>query len=223
MILLLVGVSLEVSVANGVPVIIKGEPRGAILAFLVATVWSFIHLEWMTELHAKVVVHDTDAKAEEPQERAVVNALRFKTKSNATKSCRSLATARLCMWSILALAIGLFLAGSLTELAQFSTFLSGETVGCVRSYNLYTMGTELVSAFFLQCNSAKPGTWTLYMAYILFCAVAPLFVSAVHVLVFVLNVKAKNLCRIASVVWTFASVEVMLLSLFVVQVRESVA
>lgn len=224
-ILLLVGVSLQIRVAD-VPVIIKGEPRGAIIAFLLATLWRFAHIEWITALHTRIIIlnHRNDGQEREPNEEnagTVVSAMRFQTTGSGTavKSCRSPVMARLIMSLLLAVAVGLFLAGSSTEVVRFTSVLGGESVGCVRSYNLYTLGAELVSDFSLEANSAKPGTWTLFIAYILLLAVAPLFVHAVHILVFVLNVKHKTLCRIADISWTFASVDVLLVSVFTVQVR----
>jgi hypothetical protein len=213
----MIGVTLQISVADGVPVIIKGEPRAAIIAFLVATLWEFVHIEWMTELHTKNLNHAHD---ETNDEKVVLSALRFRTEpGHAAAKCRSPVTLRLSMWLLLASAIGLFLAGSLVEVMRFTSVLAGESEGCVRSYNLYKLGTVLVSDFFLQDNR-DAGVWTLYMTYIMLVAVLPLFVHAVHV-VFVLNGKVENLYRIAGICWTFASVEVLMLAVFVVQVRET--
>jgi hypothetical protein len=201
---------------GGIPLVIKGEPRGSIISFLVATIWVCFHIEWMAELHTKNI--DVQNEGGEPKEQVVLNALRFRTASNSVKSCRSPAVTQCTMSFILAMAVGLFLAGSLTEVIRFtSTF--DEPTGCVQSYNLYQLGTSLVSEFSLHGNSVKPQVWILYMAYLLLAIVLPLLVHTVHAMVFILDVKARKLCRIVDVGWTFASAEVLVLSLFVVQVR----
>ena len=46
----MVGVLITANIAD-VPVIVTAEPRGAIVSFLVATLWECIHTEWMIHLH----------------------------------------------------------------------------------------------------------------------------------------------------------------------------
>jgi hypothetical protein len=219
----MVGVILEISISE-VPVIVKGEPRGAIIAFLVATLWEFVHIEWMTHYHYES--HKNQGAEEDRQvatnvedKGRLIDALRPRPLVHSATD----ATMRGSVWLLLPVSVGLFLAGSLMEVARFSSFLKGETEGCVRGYNLYTLGTAIVKDQSLHLNSATPGVWTLYIAYILFVVVLPLFVHSLHVLGLGLNVHTRELCRIADICSTFVSVEVLLLGIFVVQVSEMCA
>lgn len=216
-ILLLIGVSLHIGGADGPPLVIKGEPRGSIISFLVATICVNFQIEWITELHVKAFHVKTEGtECKDP----IAFALRFRTASKSLKSCRSPAMAKLTVGFFWALTLGLFLAGSLSEVITFTSFLGNSS--CVQSYNLYTLGTELVAASSLQGNSVKPQVWTLFMGYLLLAIVLPLVVHSVHGLVFVLDLKTEKLCRLANVGWTFASAEVLVLALLVLQVRFSI-
>lgn len=207
---------MQISSVNGLPLVIKGEPRGSIISFLVGTLWVCFQIEWITELHTRNI-HFNNEQAEF-QDARVLCALRFRTASNSVKSCRSPALAQLTIGFMLALTIALFLGGSLTEVIRFTSSLDNSSV-CIKSYNWYSLGTELVAAFLLQGNSVKPQEWTLYMTYIFLVIVFPLLVHTVHCLVLILDAKTSLLCRLADVGWTFASAEVLVIALLVLQVR----
>jgi len=38
-------------IAGDLPLIVRGEPGGAIIAFLIATLWEFVHIEVLTFFH----------------------------------------------------------------------------------------------------------------------------------------------------------------------------
>lgn len=215
---------LEITVAGGVPVIIKGEPRFAIIAFLLATLWEFVHIEWMTHCHHKNLSHAEEAEKNGVQQGDVLDSLRFRTSCcgsvHNSVACRGPGCLRAGMWLLLCLSIGLFLTGATFENIRFTSFLAGESEGCVRSYSLYTLGMELVSDFSLQSNGAKPYVWILFLAYMILLAVLPLFVHMVQVLVCILSVNEKKLCQAADMCWTFASVDVFLVGLYLVQVSK---
>lgn len=200
-ILLMIGLILELSIAGSTPVVIKGEPRGAIIAFLVATVWEFVHLEWMVSYHDKCNLKQG--------ERGVMR----------TEETCNPVVSRTTLYLLLATSFSLFAIGSNLRLLQFTTILAGETIGCTRSYTLCTLGGALVSDFFLYRNDAKPGVWTLCVGYILFALAAPLSTNLLQATVTILNLKSPFLCRVLDICWTFASVEVLLVGIFIVQVR----
>ena len=197
-ILLMIGLLLELNIAGGIPLIIKGEPRGAITAFLVATIWEFLHMEWMAYYHDKYSLEKGEGEME-------------------PRSSPPLGRTGMCL--LLATAIVLFITGSTVEVLRFTTILAGETNGCPKSYSLYTLGAALVSDFFLYENDATLGVWTLCIGFFLLVVIMPLVVHLVQFMVLAFTWKPIFLCKFADSCWTFASVEVLLLAIFIVQVR----
>lgn len=153
---------------------------------------------------------------------AIVMHLRFQD-SDDSKSyleCKSQLCLQVFVIMLLLTVVTTYIAGCILELVRFTTFVGDDTVGCIKSYNLYTIATELVSDFFSYGNSAKFGAWILCISYILFIGVCPIFVHLVHIMVFAFQMKCtKSICRAADMSWSFASVEIMLLALIIVQVR----
>jgi len=207
--MLMIGVQLEINVADGVPLVIKAEPRPAIIAFLVATVWEFIQIEWMVGLHDKQTT-EQDRKDK---------VLRLVPKWYRTGVQTGSVAVRLSMVLLFATAVGLFLSGSLLESIRFTSVLGGESAGCVREYNVYGIGMALLSDFFLLANTAKPGVWTLAISYILFIVIFPLYGHLIHGLCFLFNFRSRALSTIADQSWTFASVEILVLAIFTVEYK----
>lgn len=206
--MLMVGVLLEINVADGVPVVIKAEPRPAIIAFLIATVWEFVQIEWMVSLHEELW---DERDRRDKMVRTVPTWYRNGVQTNSL-------TVRALMWLLWAVATGLYLSGSILQAVRFTSVLGGETGGCDRTYNLYEIGTTMVSDFFLLANDAVPGVWTMTISYMLFLAVFPLYCHMVHMLSFLFNIRQRQMCIIADQCWTFASVEVLVLAIFTVEV-----
>lgn len=219
----MIGVSVFAEIGRGLTIVIKGEPRFGILAFLIATLWEFVHIEWMTYYHEKVEEEEQPVEEEEEgitKGEGILQATRFRTdwrSDEGALACAKPSILQVGVILLLFLAVNLFVAGSVTELVSFTSLLSGEE-GCVTSYNLYTLGMALVSDFFLYENSSTAGVWTLCITYLLSVAVVPLFVHLVHALVLVLDIKSKMLCKIADISWTFACTEVLAIAVFTVQV-----
>eukprot|EP00594_Rhizosolenia_setigera_P006029 CAMPEP_0178949476 /NCGR_PEP_ID=MMETSP0789-20121207/6072_1 /TAXON_ID=3005 /ORGANISM="Rhizosolenia setigera, Strain CCMP 1694" /LENGTH=419 /DNA_ID=CAMNT_0020630003 /DNA_START=182 /DNA_END=1438 /DNA_ORIENTATION=+ len=63
-IMIMVGTLLRISI-GGVEVLTRAEPRGAILAFLVATLWEFIQIEWTIHKHEKLMTYEDEAQTED--------------------------------------------------------------------------------------------------------------------------------------------------------------
>lgn len=219
--ILIVGVLLELSVSSGVPVIARGEPRPAIIAFLIATLWEFVHIEWMTHYHHREIHRNATFLEEAPNtddaRQSIVEAIRFEDK-DVSKKCSAPAVMRAFLLVLLFVTLGLFASGSYLELVRFTTVREGEDGGCPRSYNLYTVGSVAISELVRHENMSTWAVWTLYVSYIAFVIVIPWCVHAVHVLAFVFGFQSKSLFQLADMAWTFASVEVFLIGLFVVEV-----
>lgn len=221
----MIGVWLQVLVGD-TPVQIRGEVRPAIIAFLLATVWEFAHIEWMATLHqATFVVEHIDSTVSDVNEGPILAALQLQ---NAYKSyetgrlCRNVAYTTRSVWTLWIFTMVLFFAGSPVDLLLFQT-TEGEQqqeVVCERSYNLYSLGTELISDRALRNNSAKAGIWTLCIAYLLLGVALPLFVHLIQLLT-LLGFLENNVTvlKISDSLWTFASVEVLLMGVYIVQVR----
>ena len=243
---LIVGVLLEITVAQTVPVIIKGEPRFAIGAFFIATVWEFIHLEWMTLCHERTLRSQQDVGGGTPaaatipppptpterdeEEDVVQDPIPRQSTTQQQQPLTQSSTVRLGMVGIyLVCTIALLLTGSLLEIIRFTSILaptdgvveaSDELAGCVRSYTLYSFGTAMVSDMSLHLSSSGTIalTWILFLfGYVMLLMVLPLLV---HLIQITTNIKSQSmLSMVAEISWTFASVDVFLVALFVVQVR----
>jgi hypothetical protein len=247
---ILVGVALPIVVANGdVPVIIRGEPRGAIVAFLAATLWNFAHLEWLLHQHGRVYEYQQQQKNDkgdmpdqghgeetmpDSQQLSLANrtpaqvlqGLRFASSSSSSSSVDLVwahpGQARVALTVLLLASTALLVAGSVLELISFTSVLGGETMGCPRRYTLYTLGAALVSDFALTDNAAPFAIWVLCLAYFVFVGVVPWLVHMVHVLFFLGRVAwPAAVFEITNVAWTVASIEALLLSVIALQVRFS--
>jgi len=199
-IVILVGVQVRLTIAGDLPLIIKGESGGAILAFLFATLWEFVHLEAVTYYHG---VRTNDIKA--AQSASLVSGLG----ASGQTALKIVA---------LLLSIGLLFAGALLELVQFRATAANDEIGCERSYNLFTLPNGITSDFFLHQNEARGGAWTLALGYFVLAVALPMLVHTIELITCLAGLKGKWVHSIADISWTFASVEVVLLSVFTIQV-----
>jgi hypothetical protein len=219
-ILLCVGVLIEMTVADGVPVLVKGEPRSAIVAFLVATLWEFVHFEWMTKLHEKHMHRGLGQRQE--MTGPLLSALRFKHSRDSDhegKVFKFSMGLKLFALILLVTTFSLFLVGSSVELVRFTSVRPEEPGGCTRSYNLYTAATEMVSPFMLHGSKHKLGIWIMYISYLFLCAVCNLIVHCIQVLVLVFDVKNSTMCRFANQAWAFASVDVLIIGVYCIEFK----
>ena len=265
--LILIGLTLQISLNNGtVPLILKGEPRPAIIAFLFATIWSFIHLEVVNEYHMHQLTQhcetltsvtsqpplglvdaldDNDVNKDneitptsttnvvESQKHAttyIFDALRIYPWRNATTTpplkFRNATVGRMLLLVLYLSTVALLLMGSIYDVVHFTSYITDadptttNEPGCIQAYNIYTLGTMLVSDFFLFDNSAMAGVYILFISYVLFVMVAHLLVHIIHITILLFrNIPKQALvCRLADICWTYASVEVLLLGIFAVQV-----
>jgi hypothetical protein len=236
--ILIVGVVLELNL-NGVPVVVRGEPRPAILAFLVATLWELVHIEWMVLFHHRAVASKTTAAAAATT--AVSNrgnlahAIRFRgfgtaivtstTSTSSVKHFRKPLLQQCFLAGLLLITLSLFAVGSSLDLVRFQTTLVGgdddEVIGCVRAYNLLTFPTIAVSDLVLDRNECRYGIWILVVSYMVLVLVMPCLVHVVHALAFWFGLRSQRvlLFRVTETCWTGSCVEVFLIALFVIEVR----
>lgn len=264
----MVGVQIQANIAD-VPVIVTAEPRPAIIAFLIATLWEFVHFEWMTQLHhdhyhnhhnkasdsnsSDDIVNGDATKNHADEEdhglsnncaefdkssevnilsherTLILQKLRFEnfeknelSGERDTLVCKSQLCLRIFVLVMILGVLALLLAGSVVECLSFTTYVGDNTIqGCQKSYNLYTLGSAMIQDNFLDGNSAPFGTWFMYLCYIFLVGFAPLFVIATHMYIMGLQQQQKIspiLCRAADVIWSFASIEILLLAIMLVQV-----
>lgn len=231
----LVGVLLELNV-GGTEVATRAEPRPAILAFFFATVWEFVQIEWVVRCHNRYLkdleTKDGDAQVEEESTSSghLLDAMRFRTQLFSNDSKTALAPKentrglRIWVFVLLIATIGVYLAGATMEIARFTSFGAGDTIGCKRAYNLATFGNAIVSDLSLDPSSAAPATWTLYIAYVVLVLVLPIAVHCLQILILFLASMGKQydetnrvLCHWTSSLWGFASVEVLLIGIYAVE------
>ncbi|GAX24144.1 hypothetical protein FisN_9Hh397 [Fistulifera solaris] len=225
--ILLVGVWLQALIGE-TTIKIRGEARPAIIAFLVATFWEFWHIEWMAALHQESLKeHNKEADHETQEtadvERPLLAALQFQNaynSSNPGHSCRSVTFALYFVGLSWATSMALYVVGSISEILRFQT-TEGEQrdVVCERSYNVFTLGTELLSDEAMRDSSAEPAMWTLCMAYLLLVVVSPLVVHLIQMLALLGAVSNSMILRLGDSIWTFASVDVLLMGVYIVQYK----
>jgi hypothetical protein len=265
----MVGVQIQANIAD-VPVIVTAEPRPAIIAFLVSTLWKFAQFEWLARLHhehyhtkqqqlknidnntARIVneegnIHTTpkgevveqclpssgngtDERNEENS--LILHQLRFQDWEIDTRTgerkillCKSQFCLQGFVSFLMIAALVLLIVGSFTECLTFTTLVGDNTVhGCQKGYNLYTLGTAMIQDNFMDGNSAKVGTWFMFLNYIVLVGVFPWFVIIIQIYIMGLRQQqpyqlSRMLCRTADIIWSFASIEILLLAIIVVQVQ----
>jgi hypothetical protein len=244
---ILVGVLLELTPA-GREVAIRAEPRPATIAFFLATLWVFTQIEWTVHLHDRhahygVEELPSDDGDDDKEKQTLVAeegtpssnnnflmAMRFRTKlsSNRYEDCvapASLAGVWLWIVFLLVATLATYLSGASTKLIQFTSKGVGDTAGCEKSYNLVTFGNAMLSTLALTDNNALAGTWTLYIAYVILVIVLPITVHCLQIIILTMaymnmdKSKYKRLCRVASTLFGFSSVEVLLIGIFAIEYR----
>lgn len=203
---------------SGVPVIARGEPRPAIIAFLVATLWEFVHIEWMTFFHHRNMASHSKTASSQDQGN-LAHAIRFNS-GNSVKEFRNPLLLRVFLAMLLLIAVVLLALGSTIDLIRFKTTVEGQDDGCERAYSLFTFANIAVSDLVLHKNDATAGIWTLVLSFSLFVQIIPWCVHVIHASAFWFGLNSRPLFRFADACWTFSCVEVFLISLYVIEVRK---
>ncbi|KAG7344185.1 paraquat-inducible protein A domain containing protein [Nitzschia inconspicua] len=242
----LVGVLLQLNV-GGTEVATRAEPRPSIIAFFLATVWEFTQIEWVVHCHNQHVQYPADS-TETKEERSpavdagdapaaeikgsnpthLLDAMKFRTKllsNDNTLRLSKVTGMHLWVAFLLISTLALYLAGTVMEIVQFTSFGAGDNIGCKHSFNLVTFGNAMVSELALTANSAEAGTWTLYIAYVILVLFLPITVHCMQIVLLTLASFGENkernrfFCKWTSSLWGFSSVEVLLIGLFSVEFK----
>lgn len=144
--------------------------------------------------------------------------------------CKSHACLQVYMIFMIITVLVTLLVGSIIECISFTTYVGNDKYqGCKKSYSLYTLATEMTTENFMDGNSAPYSTWFMYLSYIFLVGFSPLFVILIHIYVIgiqqqlpqqIQHKASSIICRIADSVWSFASIEILLLAIVLVQVRK---
>ncbi|CAJ1952002.1 unnamed protein product [Cylindrotheca closterium] len=259
-VVVLVGVQLQLNV-GGTEAIIRAEPRFGILAFFVATLWEFIQIEVIKAMHEDKVLNlhkhandGNDATNKEntketanPETTASTTATTTDAPAIPAPTPTSPTTVRLyfddrleicaVLWG---LSVGLFAAGAVTEIVQFTSKDLTATEGCTTSYNLVTLANAMVNELGLLDNSVAWQTWVLYIVYLLLNLAFPILVHLMQLWSMV-NWKKwyqqkgqeqqqqdkqllGNLQKVSlwtSAIWCFACIEILLIGIFAVEFKFS--
>ncbi|KAL7536854.1 hypothetical protein ACHAWF_005583, partial [Thalassiosira exigua] len=196
---ILVGVQLQLNL-GGLEVATRAEPRFGIIAFFLATVWEFLQIELIKEMHErKVLVKGADSGPER---------LLFPT-----------------LWApvlLLVTSLALYISGAVTEMVKFTSADFGSAGVCERSYNLVTLGNALISEQSMAGNSAKGQTWILYLCYVVFNLAWPILTHLLQIGFIVGWFRSKEVEKLtewALAIWCFACIEVLLIGVFGVEFK----
>jgi hypothetical protein len=236
----ILGVQLQLNV-GGTEAVIRAEPRFGIIAFFLATIWEFVQIEVMKAMHeAKVLGHDksSDEEGNEEEDKVLGHGKSSDEEGNEGNENNSgnsveerLFFSQLWIPAVILVAsIGLFIAGAVTEIVQFtSTDINAES-GCTKSFNLVTLANALVNDLGLIDNDVAWQTWILYIVYMLLNLALPVLVHSLQILFMVRwrnktsTEEVQNLKRLSlwtSAFWCFACVEVLLIGVFAVEFKFS--
>ena len=195
----LVGVQLQLNI-GGTETVIRAEPRFGIIAFFLATVWEFLQIEVIKDMHERKIVANN---SQEGGERLYFSKLWIPV-------------------IILLVSIGLYIAGAITEIARFTSFDSGTGMGCEKSYNLVTLANALINDISMASNSAAGQTWMLYLIYILLNVVFPVVTHILQIFFIIgwfQSKKLKTMIKWTVGIWCFSCIEVLLIGIFAVEFK----
>ena len=217
-VIVLVGVQLDLNV-GGTVAITRAEARFAILAFLLATVWEFIQIEWMKIKHDQYLAlhknnHNKTTHSSAPNENESQDNQEGKEEtSNPHRFAMTVA-----LWL---LAVGLYVAGASIDIFKIENYDFGTSDGCILSYNLGTISTALVNDVSFADNQTKGQSWTLFFFYIIFVFIFPISVHLLQISYLVLpHAKRKHtIGHLTGILWGISSVEVFLIGLFAVEYK----
>mmetsp|Transcript_23068 Transcript_23068/g.34955 ORF Transcript_23068/g.34955 Transcript_23068/m.34955 type:complete len:602 (-) Transcript_23068:221-2026(-) len=211
-IVILVATQLNLTV-DSVEALTRSEARFGIVAFLIATVWEFIQIEWAVVKHNRITLDFPKKNSDESQEHEGM--------PNKGTFLSMLPTTALVLFI---LTLGCFIAGSILDLFRIEIG-RGESA-CINTYNIINLCSSLISEFGLRNNTTEGQTWILYISYLFFVLILPI---ATHVLQITLlhflmkhdrGTKMKNLVRdLTKVIWGMSCVDVFLIGLFAVEYK----
>ena len=220
-------VAIQLQLDYGVEAIVRAEARFSIIAFFLATLWEFIHIEIVKLMYERKILGMDHSKGgrgdngdvEEAREAAA-------DKKSDELFDEPLPVKRLWIPIVLVvLSIGLYLAGAILDLV---TFKSADTASvCIRNYNLVTLGNALVDYEGLAANMTPGQSWFLYLCWVFLLLVLPIATHIMQLLVLInrtiakgfLGPKEKHVRTWTSNIWCFATIEVLMIAVFSIEYR----
>mmetsp|Transcript_25141 Transcript_25141/g.37153 ORF Transcript_25141/g.37153 Transcript_25141/m.37153 type:complete len:605 (+) Transcript_25141:126-1940(+) len=226
-IILIVATQLDLNV-GGVDAIVRSEARFGIIAFLLATVWEFIQIEWTVVKHNRLTPKlsnnstDSDQDQQESDDKDNIHTSDAMTANTAGKISP---IHMLITIAFFILTLGIYISGSTLELFRVETFDEGQSA-CVSRYNLATFGNGLITEVSLADNTTAGQTWTLYIFYLLFTLILPITTHVLQIIALFFWVKNDNKNKMQQkamyltvAIWGMSCVEVFLIGLFSVEYK----
>ena len=190
---ILVGVQITLSIGS-ITFVSRAEPRFAIIAFFLATAWEFVQIEVIKVLHERiVVVSGAGGGGSISQEEGGKKSIIFSH-----------------LWipaSISFVSVCLYVLGAIMELI----YIKSESNGCIKSYNLVSLGNALINELSLTDNTAAGMTWFLYIVYVVLVLAFPILAHLLQIFYIAGGAKSKTLIKCISAISCFACVEVLLI------------
>ena len=195
---ILVGVQITLSIGS-ITFVSRAEPRFAIIAFFLATAWEFVQIEIIKIMHERMVLV-SDRRRENDNNDIQDDADR--------SSKKSVIFSHLWIPAFISFAsVCLYVYGALMELV----YIKSESNGCIKSYNLVSLGNALVNDLSLTDNEAAGMTWFLYIVYVTLVLALPILAHLLQLFYIAGGAKSKTLIKYISAISCFASVEVLLI------------
>jgi len=194
---ILVGVQITLSIGS-ITFVSRAEPRFAIIAFFLATAWEYVQIEVIKIMHERMVLV-SDRRRENDN---------YDIQQTEEGSKKSVIFSHLSIPASISFAsVCLYVYGALMELV----YIKSESNGCIKSYNLVSLGNALVNDLSLTDNEASGMTWFLYIVYITLILALPILAHLLQLFYIAGGAASKTLIKYISAISCFASVEVLLI------------
>lgn len=191
------GVQITLSIGS-ITFVSRAEPRFAIIAFFLATAWEFVHIEIIKIMHERMILV-SDTRRRENDNNDIQNEEGGK---------KSIIFSHLWIPASISFAsVCLYVYGALMELV----YIKSESNGCIKSYNLVSLGNALVNDLSLTDNEAAGMTWFLYIVYVTLVLALPILAHLLQLFYIAGGATSKTLIKYISAISCFASVEVLLI------------
>ena len=224
---ILVAIQLQLDF-GGVEAIVRAEARFSIIAFFLATLWEFIQIEVIKIMYERKVLgkdhceNGTGIQGDVEEARGVV------TDKNDDELLFDEPLPVQHLWIpivLVVLSIGLYVSGAVLDLV---TFKSADTASvCIKNYNLVTLGNALIGYEGLTSNMTPGQSWFLYLCWVFLLLILPMTTHVLQLLVVAnrtvakgfLGPKEKLVRTWTSNIWCFATIEVLMISVFSIEYR----
>ena len=221
---ILVAIQLQLDF-GGVEAIVRAEARFSIIAFFLATLWEFLEIEVIKHQYESKVLGVGHSNSSTDNQGDVEEAREAKN-TEKEHFDEPLPVKRIWIPIVLVvLSIGLYISGAVLDLV---TFKSADTASvCVKNYNLVTLGNALIGYEGLAANMTPGQSWFLYLCWVFLLLILPITTHVLQLIVLAnrtiakgfLGPKEKFVRTWTSNIWCFATIEVLMISVFSIEFR----